>query len=111
MIGGKPGEATVNGGPICLAIDTGRMNHAAKAGFHRQGWTEAGFPGDELPSGKYPDKELLNRALHNIQTGDVLLSHRGLRDHGNKFVNVLDELLAAQQDKGFHSEHLPAKQA
>lgn len=111
MTGGKPGEATVNGGPICLTIDTGRMNQAAKAGFHRQGWTQAGLPGDELPSDKYPDKELLKRALYNIRAGDVLLLQWGLRDREDKFVNVLDELLAGPQDKGFRFEYLPARQA
>jgi peptidoglycan/xylan/chitin deacetylase (PgdA/CDA1 family) len=86
------------------------LDFAAQAGFHHQGWTEAGFLGDELPSDKYPNKELLKRALHNIRAGDVLLLHWGIRDREDKFVNVLDDLLAGLQDKGFTFEHLPAKQ-
>jgi len=85
------------------------IDFARRAGFRHQGWTDAGFLGDELPSDKFPNKELLKRALHNIKSGDVLLLHWGIRDREDKFVNVLDELLAGLQDKGFHFEHLPTQ--
>lgn len=85
------------------------LDFARKAGFRHQGWTDAGFLGDELPSDKFPNKELLKRALHNIRSGDVLLLHWGIRDREDKFVNVLDELLAGLQEKGFHFDHLPTK--
>jgi len=85
------------------------MDFARRAGFRHQGWTEAGFLGDELPSDKYPNKMLLNRALKNIRSGDVLLLHWGIHDRQDKFVNVLDELLGGLLEKGFRFEHLPTQ--
>lgn len=82
---------------------------ARAAGFQHQGWSEAGFLGDELPSDKYPNKTLLKRALRDIKSGDVLLLHWGIRDREDKFVNVLDELIAGLLEKGFHFDHLPTK--
>lgn len=85
------------------------LEMAQRAGFRHQGWSEAGFLGDELPSDKYPNKELLQRALHNIKSGDVLLLHWGIRDRQDKFVNVLDDLLAGLLEKGFHFDYLPTR--
>ncbi|HEX9449643.1 MAG TPA: polysaccharide deacetylase family protein [Dongiaceae bacterium] len=82
---------------------------ARQAGFRHQGWTDAGYLGDDLPSDKYPNQALLKRAMRDIKSGDVLLLHWGIHDRADKFINVLDDLLAGLQDKGFHFDHLPMK--
>jgi len=52
---------------------------AAKAcGFAHVPWSAAGFLGDELPSDKYPNAQLLQKALRDIQPGDILLAHLGI---------------------------------
>ena len=38
----------------------------------------AGFLGDELSSQRFPNDELLRRALKNIRSGDVLVAHLGI---------------------------------
>lgn len=56
-----------------------RLIAAAEAcGWRHVGWSPAGFLGDELPSDKYPNKLLLERALRDIRPGDILLAHLGI---------------------------------
>ena len=55
------------------------MLAAARAcGYAHVGWSPAGFLGDELPSDKYPNRVLLERALKTIRPGDILLAHLGI---------------------------------
>ena len=51
---------------------------AQAAGFTHVGWSPAGFLGDELPSDRYSNAELLERALRTIRPGDILLAHLGI---------------------------------
>jgi len=51
---------------------------AQAAGFSHVGWSPAGFLGDELPSDRYANAELLERALKTIKPGDILLAHLGI---------------------------------
>ncbi|HEY1092122.1 MAG TPA: polysaccharide deacetylase family protein [Burkholderiaceae bacterium] len=51
---------------------------AQSCGFEHVGWSPAGFLGDELDSGRYPNKLLLERALRDIRPGDILLAHLGI---------------------------------
>ena len=53
-----------------------RLLAAAEAcGFKHVGWAPAGFLGDELPSGQYPNSALLAKALREIRAGDILMAH------------------------------------
>ena len=51
---------------------------ASECGFAHVRWADAGFLGDELPSERYPNRELLARALRDIRDGDVLMAHLGI---------------------------------
>lgn len=47
-------------------------------GWHHVPWSPAGFLGDELPSDRFPNAQLLARALEHIRPGDILLAHLGI---------------------------------
>lgn len=76
---------------------------AAKAcGYLHVPWSPAGFLGDELPSDKYPNAQLLRQALANIRSGDILLAHLGIWSRQDPWAKgVLDPLLAGLIDKGY----------
>jgi peptidoglycan/xylan/chitin deacetylase (PgdA/CDA1 family) len=78
------------------------LEWAKTCGFPEHvGWSSAGFLGDELPSDKYPNKLLLERALANIKGGDILLMHTGIWSRAENFTEILDPLIAGLQKKGF----------
>jgi peptidoglycan-N-acetylmuramic acid deacetylase len=54
------------------------LDAARACGWAQIGWSPAGFLGDELPSEKYPNAVLLERALRDIRPGDILLAHLGI---------------------------------
>jgi peptidoglycan-N-acetylmuramic acid deacetylase len=54
------------------------LKAASACGWTHVGWAPAGFLGDELPSDKYPNAQLLQRALRDIRPGDVLVAHLGI---------------------------------
>ena len=76
---------------------------AAKAcGYAHVGWSPAGFLGDELPSSSYPNAALLQKALKNIQPGDILLAHLGIWSRQDPWAPaVLEPLITGLQAKGF----------
>ncbi|MEO5661314.1 MAG: polysaccharide deacetylase family protein [Polaromonas sp.] len=76
---------------------------AAKAcGFAHAGWSPAGFLGDELPSDKYPNDLLLNKALRGIQSGNILLAHLGIWSRKEPWAPaVLEPLITGLQARGF----------
>lgn len=65
------------------------------------GWTRAGYLGDDTSSEKFPNQVLLQRALDNIRSGDILIMHLGIRDRKQDFAGVLPELLRGLKQKGF----------
>ena len=73
---------------------------ARDCGFAHVRWAEAGFLGDELPSDRYPNRELLARALRNIRDGDVLMAHLGIWSRQDPFAPMLDPLLAGLKQRG-----------
>ncbi len=75
---------------------------ASKAcGWHHVGWSDAGFLGDELPSDRYPNSQLLSRALSRIRQGDVLLMHLGIWSRQDAFAPaVLEPLIVGLKAKG-----------
>lgn len=77
------------------------LKAAASCGWAHVGWAPAGFLGDELPSDKYPNAQLLAKALRDIRPGDVLVAHLGIwsRQHAWAPV-VLEPLIQGLKAKG-----------
>jgi peptidoglycan-N-acetylglucosamine deacetylase len=76
---------------------------AAKAcGYAHVGWAAAGFLGDELPSDKYPNDELLKKALRDVRSGDILVAHLGIWSRKDPWAPaVLEPLVTGLQARGF----------
>jgi peptidoglycan/xylan/chitin deacetylase (PgdA/CDA1 family) len=75
---------------------------AKSCGFEHVGWSPAGFLGDELPSGAYPNDALLKKALNNIKSGDILLAHLGIWSRQDPWAPaVLEPLIVGLKAKGF----------
>ena len=71
-------------------------------GYQHAGWAPAGYSGDELPSDKYPNAMLLKKALANLRSGDIFISHMGIWSRKAPWAPAnLDALIAGLQDKGF----------
>ena len=63
-------------------------------------WAEAGFLGDELPSDRYPNAQLLARALEKVKPGDILMMHLGIWSRQDPFWPQLDPLIAGLKARG-----------
>jgi peptidoglycan/xylan/chitin deacetylase (PgdA/CDA1 family) len=74
---------------------------ARRCGFEHVHWASAGTLGDELPSDRYPNKMLLERALKNLRDGDVMMMHLGIRSRQDPLAPILDPLLAGLKARGF----------
>ncbi|MBX9870423.1 MAG: polysaccharide deacetylase family protein [Burkholderiaceae bacterium] len=76
---------------------------AARAcGYLHVGWAPAGFLGDELPSDRYPNAQLLQRALRDIRPGDVLMAHLGIWSRQDPWAPaVLEPLIQGLKARGF----------
>lgn len=78
------------------------LQAAASCGYAHAGWAPAGFLGDELSSEQYPNAVLLERALRNIRTGDILMAHLGIWSRQDPWAPVvLEPLIEGLQKKGF----------
>lgn len=74
----------------------------ASCGYAHVGWSPAGFLGDELSSAQYPNAALLERALKNIRTGDILMAHLGIWSRQDPWAPaVLEPLVSGLKQKGF----------
>jgi peptidoglycan-N-acetylmuramic acid deacetylase len=81
---------------------------AARAcGYEYEGWSPAGFLGDELPSDKYPNDLLLKRALKNLRDGDIIVMHLGIQSRKDPLAPILDPLIAEMKRRGFCFATLP----
>jgi peptidoglycan/xylan/chitin deacetylase (PgdA/CDA1 family) len=80
-----------------------RLLAAAKScGFEHVGWSPAGFLGDELPSEKYPNDQLLKKALRDVRPGDILLAHLGIWSRKDPWAPaVLEPLITGLKAEGF----------
>lgn len=80
-----------------------RLLAAAKACGHAHvGWAPAGFLGDELPSEKVSNAQLLERALAQIRPGDILLAHLGIWSRKDPWAPaVLEPLIIGLKARGF----------
>ncbi len=75
---------------------------ARSCGYAHVGWSPAGFLGDELPSDKYPNQQLLERALRDIRPGQILVAHLGIWSRKDPWAPaVLEPLLSGLKAKGF----------
>jgi peptidoglycan-N-acetylmuramic acid deacetylase len=71
-------------------------------GFEHIGWSVAGFLGDELPSEKYANAALLNKALRDIKRGDILMAHLGIWSRQDPWAPaVLEPLIVGLKQRGF----------
>lgn len=74
---------------------------AQSCGYHHVGWTPAGFLGDELPSERYSNAQLLQQALRAIHDGDVLLAHLGIWSRKDPWAPaVLEPLIQGLKERG-----------
>lgn len=65
------------------------------------GWDPAGYIGDDLPSDRYSNEALLNKALKNIKGGDIILMHLGIWSRKTPLAPVLPQLIDGLQQRGF----------
>ena len=80
---------------------------AAACGLRHQGWTRNGFLGDELDSAAHPNAALLRRNLANIQPGEVLVMHWGVRSRREPFGAIMEDLVTGLLARGLCFEPLP----
>ena len=77
------------------------LRAAQACGYEHVGWAPAGFLGDELPSDQYPNTLLLERALRNIRSGDILVAHLGIWSRQDPWAPaVLEPLVVGLKKKG-----------
>jgi peptidoglycan/xylan/chitin deacetylase (PgdA/CDA1 family) len=85
-----------------------RLLEAARGcGYAHVGWSQAGFLGDELPSERYSNAQMLAKALRDIRPGDILMAHLGIWSRKDPWAPaVLEPLITGLQAKGFCFETL-----
>lgn len=77
------------------------LQAAAACGWTHVGWAAAGFLGDELPSDKFPNRQLLAHALRDIRAGDVLVAHLGIWSRQDAWAPaVLEPLIVGLKARG-----------
>ncbi len=80
----------------------GLLAAAKSCGYTHVGWSPAGFLGDELPSERYPNAQLLEKALREVRPGDILLAHLGIWSRRDPWAPaVLEPLIEGLKAKGF----------
>jgi peptidoglycan/xylan/chitin deacetylase (PgdA/CDA1 family) len=78
------------------------LKAAQACGWQHVGWAPAGFLGDELPSGRYPNDALLAKALAGIRPGDILVAHLGIWSRQDPWAPaVLKPLLTGLKARGY----------
>lgn len=78
------------------------LQTAKSCGWAHVGWAPAGFLGDELPSDRYPNAQLLQKALRNTRSGDILMAHLGIWSRQDPWAPVvLEPLIQGLKDQGF----------
>ena len=75
---------------------------ARSCGYRHVGWAAAGFLGDELPSERFSNAMLLDKALRGIRSGDILMAHLGIWSRRDPWAPaVLEPLIVGLKQKGF----------
>jgi peptidoglycan/xylan/chitin deacetylase (PgdA/CDA1 family) len=81
--------------PLLLSV-------ARACGYAHVGWSPAGFLGDELPSERYSNADLLDKALREIRSGQILMAHLGIWSRKDPWApTVLEPLIEGLKAKGF----------
>ncbi|MCE7527167.1 polysaccharide deacetylase family protein [Polynucleobacter sp. IMCC 30228] len=81
---------------------------AEQCGFQHIAWSRAGFLGDELDSGRFPNAVLLEQASRNIQDGDIAMAHLGIWSRKEAWAPaVLEPLIDNLKQRGFCFATLP----
>jgi peptidoglycan/xylan/chitin deacetylase (PgdA/CDA1 family) len=77
------------------------LKAAQACGWTHVPWTPAGFLGDELPSDRYPNQALLDKALRDIKPGEILLAHLGIWSRRDPWAPaVLEPLIVGLKARG-----------
>jgi len=63
-------------------------------------WSAEGFIGDELPSDRYPNDQLLKKALANIRPGTVIMMHLGIWSRKDPLAPILEPLIQGLKARG-----------
>jgi peptidoglycan/xylan/chitin deacetylase (PgdA/CDA1 family) len=75
---------------------------AKSCGYAHVGWSPAGFLGDELPSESFSNAALLQKALRDVRSGDILMAHLGIWSRRDPWAPaVLEPLIVGLKAKGF----------
>lgn len=75
---------------------------ASQCGWTHVPWSPAGFLGDELASERFPNAALLEKALRDIRSGDILLAHLGIWSRHDAWAPAdLEPLIKGLKAKGF----------
>lgn len=78
------------------------LDSARACGYAHVGWSPAGFLGDELPSERFTNAELLRKALRDVRDGDILLAHLGIWSRKEPWAPVvLEPLIEGLKARGF----------
>ena len=78
------------------------LRAARACGYAHVGWSSRGFLGDELPSDRYPNAQLLQQSLERIRGGDILMAHLGIWSRQDPWAPaVLEPLVQGLQQRGF----------
>jgi peptidoglycan/xylan/chitin deacetylase (PgdA/CDA1 family) len=77
------------------------LQAARLCGYAHVAWADAGFLGDELPSDKFPNAQLLQKALVRIRPGDILMAHLGIWSRQDPWAPaVLEPLIEGLKARG-----------
>lgn len=74
---------------------------AQSCGYTHVHWADAGFLGDELPSESASNLSLLNKAVSNLKSGDIMMAHLGIWSRKDPYWPMLDPLITQLKAKGF----------
>ncbi len=78
------------------------LSAAKQCGYQHVGWSDAGFLGDELSSERFSNQRLLDQALANIRSDDILMAHLGIWSRKDPWApTVLEPLIVGLKQKGF----------
>jgi peptidoglycan-N-acetylmuramic acid deacetylase len=78
------------------------LRAAKTCGYAHVGWSASGFLGDELPSDRFPNAQLLRQSLERIRPGDILMAHLGIWSRQDPWAPaVLEPLVQGLHQQGF----------
>lgn len=77
------------------------LESAGACGYAHVGWSATGVLGDDLPSERFSNQVLLDKALREVRSGDILLAHLGTGGRTEPWAPaVLEPLLVGLKARG-----------